>query len=45
MFATKLNGPTAHSDVFNAMALIACTAAVLLISILLHRCCEAPAQK
>ena len=45
MLAIKLIGPTAHGDVFNTMALILSTAAVLLISILLYRCYEAPARK
>jgi peptidoglycan/LPS O-acetylase OafA/YrhL len=45
MLATKLIGPTVHGDVFNTMALILCTAAVLLISVLLYRCYEAPARK
>jgi peptidoglycan/LPS O-acetylase OafA/YrhL len=45
MLATKLIGPTVHGDVFNTMALILSTAGVLLISILLYRCSEAPARE
>jgi peptidoglycan/LPS O-acetylase OafA/YrhL len=34
-----------RSDLFNALAVIVSTVAVLLISILLYRCYEAPARK
>jgi peptidoglycan/LPS O-acetylase OafA/YrhL len=45
MIATKLLGSTVHSDLFNASAVVVCTVAILLISILLYRCYEAPARK
>jgi peptidoglycan/LPS O-acetylase OafA/YrhL len=45
MIATKLIGSTVHSELFNALAVIVSTVAILLISILLYRCFEAPARK
>jgi len=45
MLAFKLIGPTVHGDGFNTVALILCTVATLLISILLYSYYEAPARK
>jgi peptidoglycan/LPS O-acetylase OafA/YrhL len=45
MIATKLMGSVVHTVLFNALAFILSTAAILLISILLYRCYESPARK
>jgi peptidoglycan/LPS O-acetylase OafA/YrhL len=45
MIATKLIGSVVHTELFNALAFILSTVAILLISILLYRCYEAPARK
>lgn len=45
MIATKLIGSTVRSERFNTLAVILSTVAILLISILLYRCYEAPARK
>jgi peptidoglycan/LPS O-acetylase OafA/YrhL len=44
MIATKLIGSAVHTELFNALAFILSTVAILLISILLYRCYEAPAR-
>jgi len=45
MIATKLIGSAVRTELFNALAVVLSTVAILLISILLYRCYEAPARK
>jgi hypothetical protein len=44
MIAAKLIGSAVHSELFNALAFVLSTVVILLISILLYRCYEAPAR-